>query len=165
MVDKKFRSLIPAYLDGELKGQEKEEFLKALSQSVDLQKELQSYQETWEMLCEVPDVQPDPGYVSRFWRKVAAERPFWQRIWDGPINLLSASRLIPVAMTACFILIAIAVFSQSQKELSDLARLPLDVDIELLENLEFYEQYDMMEEIDFLEDLEIIENMKNGDLS
>ena len=71
----KAKKLIPAFLDDALEPKELQAFREILAKSPELRKEVAAYKKTWALLDEVEDIEPDPGYISRFWTRVAQEEP------------------------------------------------------------------------------------------
>lgn len=156
------KKLIPVYLDKELEPQESQQVREHLSGCPACQKELEAFEESWAMLGELDEVRPEPGFVGRFWTRLALEQSWQERISEAVRNGLFQKRLIPALATACIVVIVGSFalnnyfrIQNTDQMLSDLSR----EDLAMVENIELAENLDLIEEMDFLEDLDIIENL------
>lgn len=157
------KKLIPVYLDGELEGEEIRQVKDHLAGCPNCREELQAFEKSWAMLEEWKDIEPPPGYVSRFWTAVS-QRKTWQErmsryIQEGLVKI----RLTPVAAAVCVVvlagLFALRNYWQIQ-ELNQFLGSSNEADWEMVENIELAENLDIIEDMDLLEDLEIIENLE-----
>lgn len=156
------KKLIPVYLDKELEPQESQQVREHLSGCPVCQKELEAFEESWAMLGELDEVRPEPGFVGRFWTRLALEQSWQERISEAVRNGLFQKRLVPALATACIVVIVGSFalnnyfrIQNTDQMLSDLSR----EDLAMVENIELAENLDLIEEMDFLEDLDIIENL------
>lgn len=156
------KKLIPIYLDKELEPKESQQVKEHLSACSACQKEFEAFAESWAMLGELDEIRPQPGFVGRFWTKLAEEQSWQERILEVVKGGLLKQRLVPVLVTACLVVI-VGSFSlyhywQIQGTNQILSSLS-DEDLAMVENMELVENLDIIEEIDFLEDLDVIENL------
>ncbi|MCK5081630.1 MAG: zf-HC2 domain-containing protein [Candidatus Omnitrophica bacterium] len=156
------KKLIPVYLDKELEPQESQQVREHLSGCPSCQKELEAFEESWAMLGELDEVRPEPGFVGRFWTRLALEQSWQERISEAVRNGLFQKRLVPALAMACIVVIVGSFalnnyfrIQNTDQMLSDLSR----EDLAMVENIELAENLDLIEEMDFLEDLDIIENL------
>ncbi len=159
------KEMIPVYLDGEL-GQEEIRLVKGhIASCAACQKELHALEHSWKMLGEWKNIDPVPGYVSRFWTKVSLQRPWHeevkQRIGEG-LEWLRHRRLVPVYATVCVVLIAglfsLRNYSQIREAREMVASLNQE-ELEMAEDVELAENFNIIQDMDFFEDLEVIENL------
>lgn len=158
----KIKKLIPVYLDDELEPQESQQVKDHLYVCPDCRKEFEAFEGSWAMLGELDHIRPEPGFVGRFWTKLALEESWQKKVSTKLKESFSRKSLVPVLVTACIVMIVGSVvvhnYVQVQKTDQILASLSQD-DIAMVENIELAENFDLIAEIDFLEDLEIIENL------
>ncbi len=163
MSAKDIRKLIPLYLEGELEGAEKEEVRRAIAADPELKRYAQQLQASWDMLDEVEVIEPPANYVSNFWTRLAAETPWYQKLFDALGLSGYNSRRAAAFGCACVILLVgvLAVrpfFSPAPVGLESLVALD-DEDLEMLEHIELVENLDLIEEIEFLEEMELIDEL------
>lgn len=159
---REIKKLIPIYLDKELEPSESHEVREHLSACPACQKEFEAFEASWAMLGELDEIHPQPGFVGRFWTKLAQEQSWYEKIFEAVGNSFVKQRLVPVLVTACLVII-VGSFSlynywQIQKTDQMLSALSQE-DLVMVENIELVEHLDIIEEIDFLEDLDIIESL------
>ena len=158
----KIKKLIPSYLDKELEPKEIQQVREHLSCCPDCQKELEAIEESWAMLGELDDIHPEPGFVGRFWTRLALEQSWQEKISEAVKNSLFKRRLVPALVTACIIVIVgsfvLHNYFRIQSTNQILAGLSQE-DLAMVENIELAENLDLIEEMDFLEDFDIIENL------
>ncbi len=124
--------------------------------------ELQLFENAWDMLREVPEIEPQPGYVGRFWARVAERESRPQPLTEGLQALWGSLWNVPALAAICVVLV-IGLFSIRNvywltRADERLARLPLE-EAEIVENIELAQHIEVIENIDLLEDFEIIENL------
>ncbi len=158
----RIQRLIPEYTNGELQPSEIDEVKNHLSVCAACQKELALYTKSWQMLGDWKTIEPEAGYVSRFWTKVALEQSWYERLLQDLRNSVSGRRLAPVLVTACMLLIvgffSLHVYQKQQMDTEFLASVN-EEEIEIVQNIELAENYDIIQELDSLEDMDVIENM------
>lgn len=157
-----FKEKMSAYLEGELSEQERREFRDFLARDKKAQAEFERYAKSWEMLGRWEDAEPDPGYVSRFWTRVAQERPWHEQIWTAVRAALTDRALVPVYVTMCAVII-VGVFTlrtnvQTNQNREFLAQFNTD-EIEFIRDMDLAENLEIIENLDILQDLDIIENL------
>ncbi|MBI5149470.1 MAG: zf-HC2 domain-containing protein [Candidatus Omnitrophica bacterium] len=159
------KKLIPVYLDGEL-GQEEARLVKGhIASCAACQKELHALERSWKMLGEWKNIDPAPGYVSRFWTKVSLERPWYETLGQEmgeALDRLRRRRLAPVYVMVCVLLMT-SIFSLrnywQMREAQELAASLDQEELEMAADVELAENFDIIQEMDFLEDLEVIEDL------
>ena len=155
------QKLIPEYIDGDLQPVEIDAVKQHLEQCAACQKEATLYKGAWQMLNEWKDIEPEPGYISRFWTKVAMEKPWYQEFLTELKDKLNFGRLAPVFVTLSILLlvsaVSLQVYFQPDGGNADLLTSLNDEEVEFVENLELAENYEIIEDLDFWEDLEILE--------
>ncbi|MCK5013849.1 MAG: zf-HC2 domain-containing protein [Candidatus Omnitrophica bacterium] len=156
------RKLIPIYLDKELEPQESQQVREHLSGCPECQKEFGAFEESWAMLGELSDIRPEPGFVGRFWTRLALEQSWKEKVLGAVSNGLIKRRLVPVLVTACIVVITGSFvlhnyfrIQTTDQMLSSLSQ----EDLAMVENIELAENLELIEEMDFFEDLDIIENL------
>ena len=156
------KKLIPAYLDKELGPQESQQVREHLSGCPGCQKEREAFEESWAMLGELDEVRPEPGFVGRFWTRLALERSWQERVSEAVKNGLFNKRLVPALATACIVVIVgsftLNNYLRIQNTNQMLASLSQE-DLAMVENIELAENLEFIEEMGLLEDLDIIENL------
>ena len=156
------KKLIPMYLDKELEPQEIQQVREHLSGCPSCQKEFEAFEKSWAMLGELDDIRTEPGFVGRFWTRLALKQSWQERILEAVRNGLFKRRLVPALVTACIVVVVGSFvlhdyfqIQSTDQTLSSLSR----EDLAMVENIELAENLDLIEEMDFLEDLDIIENL------
>ncbi len=153
------KKMIPIYLDGELQPQENQSVKDHLAGCPACQRELEAFNESWDMLGELGDIEPQPGFVGRFWTRLSCEQSWQERFWQGLSESFSKRRLVPALATACVVVIvgsfALRNYFQVRQTNQMLAELN-EEDFAMVENIELAENFDLIQEMDFLEDLDII---------
>ncbi|OGX37716.1 MAG: hypothetical protein A3G91_01930 [Omnitrophica WOR_2 bacterium RIFCSPLOWO2_12_FULL_50_9] len=173
------KKLIPVYLDGESDPQETMAVKEHLASCAACQKELHALERSWKMLGEWQNIEPSPGYVSRFWTRVSLQRPWRERVARGiqeSLEGLRRKRLAPVFAAVC-VLVFTGIFSLrnywQMREAQDLAANLNQEELEMVfdhpslgaaEDIELAENFDIIQDIDFFEDLEVIENADSLEL-
>lgn len=158
----KIKKLIPIYLDKELEPQESQVVKDHLADCQACQKELEAYEQSWAMLGEVEEIQPNPGFIGRFWTHLSLDQSWHEKLFGGIKESLGKRRLVPALVMAC-VIVVIGSFSmnnyfQAQRTGQMLASLSGD-DLIMMENIELAENLDLIAEMDFFEDLDIIESL------
>jgi hypothetical protein len=159
---REIKRLIPIYSDGESEPKESQAVKDHLTGCLTCQKELEAFEQSWAMLGEIEDVQPNPGYVGRFWTRLVLERSWHERILEGVKDGLFKKRLVPAFVAAC-VMVTAGFFSmhnylQVREADQMLASLSED-ELAMVQDFELAENLDLIQEMDFLEDLEVIENL------
>ena len=156
------QKLIPLYQDGELEPQQYQSVKGHLADCLSCQKELKALEETWAMLDELEGIEPQPGFVGRFWTNLSLQETWSEklrrRIQEGMPN----KQWVPAFATACVVLIvgSFAYHNYDQFRGTDqlLAQLSED-ELEMVQNIELVENFDLIEDIEFFEDLNFITNL------
>jgi len=164
---KDIKNLIPDFLSGNLGSQVIQEVLDHIAQCPDCNKELSAYKKSWELLGSWQDVEPERGYVSRFWTRLAMRKPWHEKVLERIAGLLTARNLYPAFASACIIFIvvffAVKVIWQAQISALPLSYLSSE-EIEFVENMELAQDLEIIEDIEFFENLDVIEQMEGLDV-
>ncbi len=170
------RKLIPIYLDGGLEDGRDRELKDHVSGCLVCRKELEAYQRSWQMLGEWKDIQPEAGYVGRFWTAVSQQRPWHEQILKALPAGVFQKRLAPVFVAICILLVT-GIFSlrnywqmvETGELLANLSAEELEIAFDhpaagVVEDIELAENLDIIQDMDFLEDMEVIENADSLEL-
>ncbi len=150
--------------EGLLEEREARDIRAHLAGCADCAKELQAIENAWDMVGALDAEEPEPGYVSRFWIRLAHQEP-WYRTWAKTLRPVFSIRILaPVASLAVVLIIAgmlhlaptsaprTAVPAQgSQVAQVSGVRTTDQVSVELVENLDMLEDLDMLENWEYLE--------------
>lgn len=162
MICRKIKKLIPVYLDGELGPQENRLVRDHLAGCPACREELEAFKDSWAMLGELDGIEPQPGFVGRFWTKLSLEQSWHERVLRWARENLVQKRLVPAFAAVCFIMAAGVFAGHNYLRIQDtnkiLAGLNAD-DLEMVQNIELAENLDLIAEMDFYADLDIIENL------
>ena len=160
----KAKKLIPLYLDHELSETDYQQVKKHLQNCADCQSEARTIQKSWDLLGEINAVEPDPNFMSRFWRSVDAQMPWYAKIYENVQAVLLQRRWVPaLAGAVIFLLFSTIVtvqYLQKPQTAAVLAELD-EAEMEMIANIDLAEHYEVIHELDFFSDFEIIENL-NG---
>ena len=156
------KKLLPSFLDDELESEERTNIQVHLSSCVNCQNELKAYRRSWELLKQWPDVEPQLGYVSRFWTQLAHEHtPWYQEALVSIYSFVRQKRFLPVfAAVSVFLIVGafslpIFVSDSTNGHWTNFS----SEDLELCENLDFAENLSIIEDLEFFEDMDVIEQI------
>ena len=154
------KKIIPIFLDRELAADE-QIFMEAhLKSCAACQKEVELYRRSWEMLKDVPQIQPEPAYVSRFWTRLAQEKTWHERLALNIREGLLKRNLVPAFVALC-LLVAAGLFSVTNYfRIQDTEQILAEMseeEVELVENIELAQDFEIIADLELLEDLEILE--------
>jgi predicted anti-sigma-YlaC factor YlaD len=160
----KIKNLIPLYLDHELSAADYQQVETHLQNCVDCQSEARAILQSWDLLGEIKAVEPDPNYMSRFWRSVDAQMPWYAKLYENVRAVFLQRRWVP-ALAGAFIVLLISTIAtvqylQKPQTVAVLAELD-EAEMEMIANIDLAEHYEVIHELDFFSDFEIIENL-NG---
>lgn len=159
---KKVQKLIPVYLDAQLEDRKLQAVREHLKDCPHCQKELVLFEKSWDLLSKWEDVEPDPGYISRFWTRLSLERPWYEQLLLNLKEFFAMKKkTLAWATVPMVIIVCVLTFSNYLMTLKTNNKLAAmnPQDLELLAELEFVQNFDIIENIDWLEDWEIIENL------
>ena len=158
------KKLIPLYLDHELSDVDYQQVETHLQDCADCQAEARAIQQSWDLLGEIKAMEPDPNYMSRFWRSVDAQRPWYTKIYENVQTVFVQQRWVPALAGAVLIVLISAMttvqYLRSPQTADVLAELD-EAEMEMIANIDLAEHYEIIRELDFFSDFEIIENL-NG---
>lgn len=164
------KKMIPVYIDGGL-GQDETRLVKEhIASCAACQKEQHALERSWKVLGEWKNIDPVPGYVSRFWTKASLEQPWYETVARNigeALEGLRRRRLVPVYAAVCVLLIT-GVFSlRNYYQMREVEELVVNLDqeeLEMAEDVELAGNFDLIEDMDFWEDMEVIENTDSLEL-
>jgi len=127
---------------------------------------LQAIENAWDMIGGLENEEPEAGYVSRFWTRLA-QRKTWYQAWSKALqSVFSVKRLVPVAAVVAVLIIAgmLHLYPSSgpapvvatRVAQAPGARTNGQVSVELVENM------DILEEMELLEDWEYVGALGNS---
>jgi hypothetical protein len=157
------KNKIPDLLSGLLNEDEARELQKRIAEDPQARREFDLYRQSWDRLKEWRDVEPERGYVSRFWTRLAEEKNAPQKWGEGVWALFSSRQLVPVYAAVCLVVV-VGVFTlramygvDSESPVASLN----EEEIEFVEQIDLVENLDVLEDLEWLDDLEIIESLDN----
>ncbi|MBU0469003.1 MAG: zf-HC2 domain-containing protein [Candidatus Omnitrophica bacterium] len=157
---KRLKSQIYEYLDNELQEADMQQFSEHLGACAECQKAYEAIKRTWDALEVLPNVEPTPNYMSRFWAEVATRQNVVDRARARLSQMFLTWKLVPVYVSLCLAISVFAIrnymqFEQSRQILAEMSQ----EEIEMVEYIELAENYELIDEIEFFEDFEIIQNL------
>ena len=159
---KTIKKMIPLYLDGQLELKETQIVKKHLEECLGCREEVEAFQKSWAVLGQLETIEPEPGFIGRFWTRLSQERSWQEKLADSFREGFLRKRLVPALATACLIVIVASVtaghYSRTRQTDQMIARLS-EEDLTMVANIELAENLELIKEIDFLEDLDIIESL------
>ncbi|MDO8580753.1 MAG: zf-HC2 domain-containing protein [Candidatus Omnitrophota bacterium] len=163
-----FKHLIPELAERDIQAIENKEVKEHFASCASCRQEFLSVQQAWNMLGDLPSVEPQPNYISRFWTRVAVEQPWYEEAWEGLKTTFARKRWVPV-LVGIYALIFIGIFSLqyfkgNQGVVPEVVEIN-DNDLEMVENIDLAESLDIVQDLDFLEDLDVIENLESLETS
>jgi len=162
---RKFRRLIPDFLEGQLTPKRHEEIIAHLKICKDCAKEKRLYEESWQLIGQWQDIEPEPGFKMRFWNHLLREA---ESKLAPPINIFRLSQRWSVALaTAAIIIIVVSISLPNYLQTKSAELFVSEINEEeiiLVENIELLEHLEIIQDIDFLENMELIENLDKFEL-
>ena len=163
----RIKKLIPDFLEGALDSKINQEVLRHLQSCEVCAKEKELYEKTWQLIGEWQDIEPEPGFNSRFWNRLVSRQTKVERTPN--INILRLTQRFTVALaTAAIVILAINFILPKYFQSKNTEILISSLDEEemaLIENIDLLENLELIENIEFLENLDIIENLGEHDLN
>jgi hypothetical protein len=158
----KIKNLIPGYLNRELPTKEAERIRTHLVDCARCRQECLAYEKSWDILQQWEDLEPKPGYVSRFWTQLALRQPWYVRVGSYVKEILLIRRFVPVYATAMVVFI-VGIFTLRTsfiiyRDSRNFATFPSE-DIEFIESLDLTVNLDVLNDLDFLENMRVIEKL------
>lgn len=162
------KPLIPAYLDHELNSDDQRRVAAHLGTCPDCRAEARAMEKSWEVLGELQEIEPHPGYIARFWRALDDRMPWYEKILKDLQTVFLQRRWVPVLAGAVVIILVGGLvryqFLQKPEAVLVLAELNA-ADLEMIANLEMAQDYEIIENMDFFSDLEVIEKLDDFEIS
>lgn len=159
------KHLIPAYLNRELAEKELELIRSHLAGCEHCRRDCRAFEKSWAALEQWEDLEPEPGYVSRFWTRLAEKRPWYERFGLLLKEALLTKRLLPVyAASLVVVIVGFFVLRTSltiHHDAVNFATLPAE-DIEFIESMDMAVNLDVLNDLDFLEDMDVIEQVESA---
>lgn len=163
MTCKTIRKFISLYLDNQLESKELEQVRQHTTGCADCQKELAAYEQSWQLLSEYKDIQPQPNFMGRFWTRVAAQKTWQEKFleqWNFGVWQKSWA-YVRVGLCLAVLVGSVVLWQNKNKASSELLANMGVENLEMLENFELAEKLDVITDMDFYEDLDVIENLEN----
>lgn len=159
------RKDMASFLSGELSAPQNDEIREHLMRCEGCQKELDAYKETWNILDSWEGEDPDRGYVSRFWMRLASERSWQERLADILSSIFADKRFVPALSAVCILVVAgFFVLRTTQAHQTEVLLTALSIEeIEFVENLELAENFEFLEQMEMLEQLDILDELSLKD--
>lgn len=157
----KIQKLIPLYLDVKLEDREFQTVREHLKDCTHCQKERDLFKKSWDLLSTWEDVEPDTGYISRFWTRLSSERTWYEQFLLNFKEFFAVKkRPLAWVMVSMAIIVCVLTFSNYLMEIKTNNTLTAmnPQELELLAELELAQDLDIIENIDWLADWEIIED-------
>lgn len=155
------KSKMASFLSGEINNAQSDEIRQHLMQCESCQQELAAYKKVWAMLEACEDEDQDPGYIPRFWERVASEHSWWGNLSDMLEFVFGDKRFVPMLSAVSVVLLVGMIMSRTievnQTEML-LTKLSIE-EIEFVENLELAENLEMLEQMDFFEDWDSLDEL------
>lgn len=158
-----YKKLIPLYMDHQLEAEKRQGLDKHLSACLSCQKEVRAYQQMWELLGDDQEISPQPGFVSRFWTKLALEESTEKSLWDKIKEAIGSRRLAYRVATVCMIFIMVGIYLphyyQQKVTLNTLSSMN-ESELEMVEDVDFAQHLDVLEDLELYEDFDIIQRIQ-----
>lgn len=162
------KKLIPIYLDQELGATEHQQVKAHLHICPDCRAEARLLEKSWDLLGEIKAVEPHPNYMSRFWRSVDEQMPWYAKIFQNFQEVWLQHRWVPALAGAAIVVlistVATVKFLQHPQAVPILADLNA-TELEMVVNFDLAEDLDIIKDIEFFSDLEIIESLNGSETS
>jgi len=153
------KELIPAYSNKDVSQEDVLEIEQHLKDCEDCRNEYNLIVKSWNVLEAWKDVEPESGYVSRFWTRLSKE-PTWVERFGGMKDFLVRKSFVPAyAGALVMVLVGVLVFQSPLLE-NRSSKALLEEDVAFVESLDLAENIDLLQAMDWLEDLEAIENFE-----
>lgn len=158
------KEIMAPFLSGEVQGSQADEVRAHLMHCEECRQELDAYKGTWDLLASWEDEDPAPGYISRFWTRVALERSWLEKFQDAFGEIFTVKRLVPAVSVMCALLL-VGTFAMRTTQTHQTEMLLTDLtleEIEFVENLEFAENLEMLGEMEMLEEMDILDEVSSN---
>lgn len=158
----RIQKLIPLYLDSKLEDRQLQTIREHLKDCSHCQSELTLFEKSWDILSEWEDIEPDPGYKSRFWTRLSSERVWYEQLLLNIKEFFAMKKRSLALVTASVaIILCVLTFSNYLMKIKTNKTLTAmnPQDLELFAELELAQNFDIIENIDWLEDWEVIEDL------
>lgn len=160
MTSRKIIAMLPFYMDGELSAPDRVRVESALKKDPNLRQRYAELEKVRDMLDDDPDLEPEPGYVSRFWTAASQRKSFGDKILEMKIPGLPFRWAPASAFILTVVLIGFAVLTrpeggkmvrtdplEAQLEEDDTMQA---MDYEIVEDWEFYQNLEFYQDIDLI---------------
>lgn len=161
----KIKRLMPDFIEGQLIPKLRSEVLEHLKVCENCARENRLYEESWQLIGQWKDIDPEPGFKTRFWNRLASQTETPLRWPFANALLLPRPLAVVLATAALLIVIAGAILPKylQSKSAEQLALQISEEEVVLVENIDLLENLEVIQDIDFLENMEIIENLHTLD--
>ena len=148
MICRDIQKMLGSYLEGELSTKEDKGIREHLAICPLCSREAELYQKSWELLGNWKPVQPVPGYMSRFWTKVAQETPWHKKFLRGLKNFWTNQSVVVSLSTLCvFVAVGPIVYVNFYRPPQEIAKMSPE-EIEMAANMDFVQYVDALESIE-----------------
>jgi anti-sigma factor RsiW len=144
---KRIEGKLIAFVDGRASDSDRRVVESHLKECVACQARVEGFSGVWEMLGEVPVVEPSHAFEARLRARIAAE-PQRERFWDSITTMLPSPRLaLAVALLAVF-----SMWQSSRPVAVNESATPVSSDAEfrMIQDLPVLENYDVLTSLDAL---------------
>jgi predicted anti-sigma-YlaC factor YlaD len=157
---REFGECIGEYVDGELAASLKADFDRHMAECLSCRKSYESIAGAWESLKGLPETEPSPAFVSRFWTKVAAEGGARR---EHPAilfkNVFLNRKWVPVAMVLSAFVVFVSFNVIKIDPVGNVLSQLSGSDLELIENFELVEHFDVINDLEELQDADVIQEL------
>jgi len=159
------RRLIPDFLEGQLRAKDYDEVSAHLQACKDCAKEKRLYEESWKLMGQWQDIEPEPGFKSRFWNRLIGQTESAKAPRINIFRLPKRASFALVTAATIIIVVSVALLNYlPSRSAAILASKISEEEMILVENIDLLENLEIIQYIDLLENMEIIENLDKIDL-
>lgn len=153
---------ISLWIDQTLDSEERAQVGQHLARCEECRAEFKAYTKVWNDLKIWPDIEPDPGYVSRFWTRISLQKPWYERVAEFLRPLWPGQKLSPVMATLLIVIMimGITIYRTTAVVRTEnvLSKLSAD-DMDFIENIDLAENLDVLQNLDILDELDSLEKI------
>jgi hypothetical protein len=151
---------MPDFLEGLTNPEQQREILKHLEVCKNCAKEKEFYEKSWSLVGSLKDIEPEPGFKTRFWNRLSREEEAKLKRGFDVLGLLQHWQPVALTVATVLILIGIAIPNYLHSKSIDLLASKIsDEEIVLAESVDLLSNFEVISDMDFLENMEIIENL------
>lgn len=155
---------IPVWMDSALPPEESAAVGQHLARCAQCRQEFKDYTNMWSIIKSLPDIEPSPGYVERFWKQVSYQEPWPQRFLKKLQLALTDKAFVPslIAIVAFFVIAGFTLYQSFviTKTETVISNLSAD-DIDFIEHMDMANDFEVVKDLELLQDLEQIAKIYN----